>query len=86
MWASFACQHRRHRDMLAGQDLGNQDHVGLDAPMLNRKKATGATKSGLDFVRNEQGAVLPAQALDAGQVVVVRGGCRTHPHPLNRSS
>ena len=58
--------------MAAGQRFGEQHHVGLDAPVLARKKPAGPTKPGLDFVGNEQGSVFSAELKRALQIAVVR--------------
>ena len=70
----FAGQHRANRDMPAGQRLGQQNDVGLDAPMFAGKKAPGSPKSGLDFIGNKQCAVLAAKLERRTQVIVRRNG------------
>ena len=60
-------QHRADRHVAARQRLGEQHHVGLDAPMLDREELAGAADAGLDFVGDEQRAVFAAK---------LRGPCR----------
>ena len=54
-------QHRADRHMAARQRLGQQHHVRLDVPVLDREEAPGAAEAGLDFVGDEQRAVSPAE-------------------------
>ena len=68
----FVGQHRADRHMAAGQRFGEQHHVGLDAPVLARKKPAGPTKPRLDFVGNEQGSVFSAEFKRSLQIAVVR--------------
>src|SRR6202043_3495743 len=58
--------------MTAGERLGEQDHVGLDAPMFNREESSGTAKSGLDFVGDEQGPIFTAQGLSTAKIGIVR--------------
>ena len=58
----LARQQRADRDMTAGQRLGQQDHVGLDVPMLDGEETAGAAEAGLDFVGDEQRAVACGRA------------------------
>src|SRR2546430_15860573 len=57
--------------MTAGERLGEQDDVGLDAPMFNCEESSGPAKSGLDFVGDEQGPIFTAQGLSAAQIEIV---------------
>ena len=57
----FSGQQRADRNMTAGQGLGQQHHVGLDIPVLDREKSSGAAEPGLDFVGDQQGSIAPAQ-------------------------
>jgi len=68
----FPGQDRADRHMSAGQRLGEQYHVGLDAPVLDGKKTAGPPEPGLDFVSNEQGAELSTQIERAAKIVIVR--------------
>ena len=56
--------------MAARQRLGEQHHVGLDIPVLDREEAAGAADAGLDFVGDEQRAVFAAQRSGARQELV----------------
>ena len=56
--------------MAARQRLGEQHHVGFDIPVLDREEAAGAADPGLDFVGDEQRAVLPAERGGARQEFV----------------
>ena len=47
--------------MAAGERLGEQHHVGLDLPVLDRQEPAGAAEAGLHLVGDEQRAVLPAE-------------------------
>src|SRR6202045_2774840 len=58
--------------MTAGERLGEQDDVGLDAPMFNCEESSGTAKSGLDFVGDEQGPIFTAKGLSAAKIEIVR--------------
>src|SRR5262245_45922340 len=68
----FMGQHRADRYVAAGERLGEQHHVGLDAPVLARKKPARATKSRLDFISDEQGSVFSAELECSWQIAIVR--------------
>ena len=59
---ALAREHRADRHVAARQRLGEQHHVGLDAPMLDREELAGAAEAGLDFVGDEQRAVFGGTA------------------------
>src|ERR1700737_3125599 len=58
--------------MTAGERLGEQDHVGLDAPMFDCEESSATAKSGLNFVGDEQGPIFTAQGLSAAKIEIVR--------------
>src|ERR1700730_12121811 len=58
--------------MTAGERLGEQDDVGLDAPMFDCEESSGTAKSGLDFVGDEQCPIFTAQSLTAAKIEIVR--------------
>ena len=63
---------RADRHMAAGQRLGEQHHVGLDVPVLDREEVAGAADAGLDLVGDEQRAVFLAERGRARQKLVGR--------------
>src|SRR4029078_12814544 len=63
---------RGHRRVPAVSRLGEQHHVGLDAPMLAREKFSGASEPGLDLVGDEQ-CLVAAAKLRRALKVAVRG-------------
>ena len=67
---AFPRQQRADRHMSAGQRLCQQHHVGLDIPVLDRQKFSGAADAGLDLVGDEQRAVFAAQRGGTGQEFV----------------
>src|ERR1700738_2923008 len=58
--------------MTAGERLGEQHDVGLDPPMFNCEESSGAAKSGLDFVGDEQGPIFTAKGLRAAKIEIIR--------------
>ena len=58
--------------MPAGDALGGQQDVGLDAPVLDRPHLAGATRAGLDLVGDEQDAVAIADFAQALEEAVLR--------------
>ena len=65
---ALARQHGADRHVAAGQRLGEQHHVGLDVPVLDREEAAGAAEAGLDLVGDEQRAVFAAELGGARQI------------------
>src|ERR1700730_12098748 len=53
------------RHVTAAQGFRQRDDVRLDVPMLEAKHLSGAAKSGLHFVGNEERAILAAKFLRA---------------------
>src|ERR1700736_2722368 len=58
--------------MTAGERLGEQHDIGLNAPMFNCEESSGTAKSGLNFVGDEQGPKFMAQGLSAAKIGIVR--------------
>src|SRR5208282_1560885 len=56
----------------AAHGLRHGDQVGFDAEMFGSEPFAGACKSGLDFVRDEEDAVLAADILQEFEVVAGR--------------
>ena len=50
---ALAAEHGADRDVAARERLGDQHHVGLDAPMLDRQELAGAPETRLDLVGDE---------------------------------
>ena len=67
---ALARQQRADRHVAARQRLRQQHHVGLDIPVLDREKFSGAADAGLNLVGDEQRAVFAAQRCGAGQEFV----------------
>ena len=57
-----------------GRDrLGELDHVGLDAPVVQGEELPGAAEAGDDLVGDEEDVVLIADLANARKVVGLRG-------------
>ena len=68
----LAHQHGADRHVAAGERLGEQHHVGLDAPVLAGEEFSRTAEPALDLVRDEQRVVAAAQVLGALEVFLVR--------------
>src|SRR6267142_1472787 len=68
-------QHGAERRITAGNTLPSQNHVRLDAPVLDCKRFSCAAHSGHDFVRNQKNAVLSADFRDAHGIAFRRHRC-----------
>src|SRR5207245_9882856 len=64
---------RAARDVAAAQCFRNGDDVRFQIPMLETEHFSGAAKSGLDFVGNEERAVLAAKFLRPRKEIRSRG-------------
>jgi hypothetical protein len=51
--------------MTTGKGLRQQDHVWLDAPVLDCEEASGPTKASLNLIGDEQASVFVAMLLGA---------------------
>ena len=59
-----------HRNEPPGQRLGHADHVRLHAPVLDGPELAGTANAALNFVGDQQGAVLGAEPRGLRQIVV----------------
>ena len=66
-------QHGGHGDVAAGEGLGDDQDVGLDAPVLAGEHLARAAQARLHFVGNEEGPVFAAELDRLGQVIVADG-------------
>src|SRR5256885_9032324 len=57
----------------SAQRLGSNHNIWLDAVLLTGEERTSARDAGLDFISDEQDAVLPAQCTDFLEVIRGRG-------------
>src|SRR5690348_17274851 len=64
-------EQRSNWNVSARQRLCKENHVGLDVRVFDCQESASATHSGLHFVRDEQGAVAPAEIGGRFQIVVV---------------
>src|SRR5258708_13264933 len=68
-------QHGAERRITAGNTFPSQNHVRLDAPVLDCKRFSCAAHPGHDFVRNQKNAVLSADFRDAHGIAFRRHRC-----------
>src|SRR6266516_5144972 len=73
-------QQRADRHVTARERLCHSQEVRLEAPMVERKQAAGATEAGLNLVDAEERPVATAELLRAFQVTV---RWKLRPMPLN---
>src|SRR5438105_15482549 len=64
---------RATRDVAAAQCFRKGDDVRLEVPVLEAEHFSGAAESGLDFVGNEERAVLAAKFLRPRKEICPRG-------------
>src|SRR5260370_26780934 len=64
---------RANRNVAAAQCFREGDDIRLEVPMLEAEHFSGASKSGLHFVRNEESAVLAAKFLRPRKEIRPRG-------------
>src|SRR6516225_2140177 len=64
---------RAARHIAAAQCFCERDDVWLQVPMLEAKHFSGAAKTGLHFIGNEERAVLAAKFLRAREEIGLRG-------------
>ena len=57
-------------DVTTGKGFGQSDDVGIEIPVLEAEPLTRATEGCLNLVGDEERAVLPAEFLGSGEVVV----------------
>ena len=73
---SKACDNARRnknsaeRRIAAGNSLPHQDDVGLDIPMLNGERLSGAAHAGHDFIGNQQDFIVATDFRDARDVTI----------------
>jgi len=60
-------------DEASAEGFGEDDHVGLHVVVMGGDEGAGAADAGLNFVKNEQGAVFFAEDLDGGEIAGGRG-------------
>jgi len=65
-------QHSAERRVPAGDSFAHQNHVWLDAPVLDGKGFSGAAHAGHDFVGDQENSVLAADFRDARGVALRR--------------
>ena len=58
------------RRVAAGNSLPHQDDVGLNIPMLNGERFSGAAHAGHDFIGNQQDFIFAADFRDARDVTI----------------
>ena len=62
-------QHDAYRHVSAGKPLGEEQHVGLDAPVFYGEEAAGPPEPGLDFVGDEQRPIFPAKFVGGSEII-----------------
>ena len=67
--------HRAQGSVSAGQSLGGNQDVGRNAPVVDRKVATGAADAGHNFIGDSEHAMVSANLRDRLQVSVWRDCC-----------
>ena len=60
-----------NRNVSARQRFCKENHIRLDVPVFNCQEAAGAAQSGLHFIRDEQGAVAPAEIRGKFEIIIV---------------
>ena len=68
----LAGENSRDGHVSARQRFGKKNHIRFNIPVLDREKTASAADAGLNFVRDKQGSMSPAELSRAFEIIVGR--------------